>query len=100
MVQGVGSTISTGVVANSNSPLKKVEYLTWIPTWFPRKVHDLLAWNNVYLSTALFLAGNLLFLLLLLDKFSLLSLVSYVAMLELALSFVFVKCSNLFESLI
>jgi len=62
--------------------------------WFV--VRDLLAWNNVYLSAAVFVAGNILFLLLLLDKVSLVSLLSYVAMLELALSFVFVQCSNLF----
>ncbi|GJQ09804.1 hypothetical protein GpartN1_g1595.t1 [Galdieria partita] len=93
LVQQVGSTTST-IGAYSNSP-HKVEYLAWIPSWFPRKVHNLLAWNNVYLSTAIFLAGNCLFLLFILGKVSLLSLIAYVAMLELALSFVFVQCSNL-----
>jgi len=76
-----------------NTVPKELKYL---PSWFPKKVRDLLAWNNVYLSAAVFVAGNILFLLLLLDKVSLVSLLSYVAMLELALSFVFVQCSNLF----
>lgn len=59
-------------------------------------VHDLLSWNNVYLSAVVFLAGNVLFLLLLLDKVTLVSLIAYVAILELALSFIFVQCSKVF----